>query len=247
MTELLGAFYGIYQHRKLIQKICITVIVIAGCFVLSLYLIVQTVFAIIQGGGGVVDTHNQTASGFSEFQSFSYKTINGEQWYSFNHPYSFPTLGSLTEGVIVDSSVNHVAWNISDPSSRQTEVKSFAVGTVLAVNDNILYGTTTRWKFCDESGTGICLYDAGTPANVQMGCGYEIKIQHADGLVTQYCHLATLPVLRVGDPVAVGQIIGVQGSTGWAKSKYLYFAMFRNGQPIDPSYAFTETSLNDWR
>lgn len=245
MTEILGTIYGVYQHRALIKKICVTATIISVCFFLSLYLIVETVFVIIQGGGGVVDTANQKAGGFSEFHNFSYKTINGEQWYSFNHSYSFPTLGSLTEGVIVDSSVNHVAWNIADVQPRQTEVKAFADGEVAAVNDNIIYATTSRWKFCDDSGTGICWYNAGTQSNVQTGCGYEVKIQHADGLVTQYCHLEYRSPLHVGDHVNVGAIIGYQGNTGWAKSKYLYFALLRNGQPIDPSYAFAETSLSD--
>ncbi len=245
MTEILSIFYGVYHNHKQIKKICIAAIIIACCFMFSLYLIVQTVFAVLQGTGRVVDSANG-ASAFSEFQSFAYKTIKGEQWFTFSSPYSFPTLGSLTEGVIVDSSVNHAAWNIADTPSRQTEVRSFAVGTVLAVNDNILRGTTQRWKFCDESGLGICWYDDGVFADVQTGCGNEIKIQHPDGLVTQYCHLAALPVLKIGDPVASGQVIGYQGSTGWAKSKYLYFAMFRNGQPIDPAYAFTQTRLSNW-
>jgi len=44
----------------------------------------------------------------------------------------------------------------------------------------------------------------------------------------------------------MGQTIGIQGGTGYATGKHLHFVLWRGGQPIPPTYAFTQTSLSDW-
>lgn len=242
--------YGAYKNRDTFKRVLKWAAILIGIIALVIYIIVASVIAVIQGNGRVSDNARENALEFSEFTSFSYKTINGEVWYDFVHPYFFPTLGALTQGAILDSSAKvgtkHIAWDIADRVSRSTEVKAFADGTVVAVNDNILYNTTRRWKFCDSNPSGICWYQVTEKADVQYGCGYEVIILHADSLSTQYCHLASAPGLQVGDTVNGGQDIGYQGSTGWATGKHLHFALWRGGQPIDPSYAFTQTSLSDW-
>ena len=55
-----------------------------------------------------------------------------------------------------------------------------------------------------------------------------------------------MPTLKVGDPISAGDIVGIQGSTGWATGKHLHFALWHGGSPIDPSYAFSQTSLSNW-
>jgi hypothetical protein len=246
----ISTIYVAYQHRRRIKRICIWVIILIASIAFVIYLVVATIFTVIQGNGGVVDKTTQHADTFSQFQHFTYKTIYDEQWFDFNHPYFFPTLGSLTQGVILDSSakvgLKHIAWDIADHVDRQTEVKAFADGIVVAVKNNILYNTTRRWKLCDTEPGGICWYEVTQTADVQIGCGYEVIIEHKDSLRSQYCHLASEPPLRVGDSVAGGQTIGYQGNTGWATGKHLHFALWREGKPIDPSYAFSQTSLSDW-
>jgi len=243
--------YTAYQNRHSLKKLFKWLCVLVCIFVFLLYLIVATAFAVIQGNGGVADNGvNPNLAEFSEFNSFSYKTIYGDTWYEFKHPYSFPTLGSLTQGVILDSSakvgLKHIAWDIADHEPRRTEVKAFADGVIVAINTNTLFNTTRRWKFCDEEAGGICWYEVKQKADIQFACGNEIIIQHTDSLRSQYCHLESFASLKVGDSVVVGQTIGYQGSTGWATGKHLHFALWRDGQPIDPSYAFLQTSLSDW-
>jgi murein DD-endopeptidase MepM/ murein hydrolase activator NlpD len=240
----------IYSNRREIKKAGVVILVLVLGFILFIYLVIATVFTVIQGQGTVVsDDIAQPPGTFTEFQSFSYKTVFGEKWYAFAHPYIFPTLGVLTQGVILDEGAvvgtRHIAWDIADRVSRQTEVKAFADGTVVAVKNNTLYNTTRRWKFCDTSDTGICWYEVAESADVQYGYGNEIDIQHPDSLRTQYCHLASVDV-QVDDQVTIGQVIGYQGSTGWATGKHLHFALWRAGQPIPPTYAFTQTSLENW-
>lgn len=240
----------IYGNRRAIKKACLVIVILVGGFIFFLYLVIVTIFTVIQGQGTVVsDDVTQVPGNFTEFQGFSYKTIAGERWYEFPHPFIFPTLGVLTQGVILDSSavagLRHIAWDIADRNHSVTEVRAFADGTVVDVKDNTLYNTTRRWKFCDESDNGICWYVVVERGNVQYGCGNEIDIQHADSLKSQYCHLASVNV-QVNDQVTIGQVIGIQGSTGWATGKHLHFAIWRGGQLIPPSYAFTQTSLSDW-
>lgn len=238
-----------YGHRKTIKQVFVWICIGVGSFAFLMYLIIMTLFTVIQGNGKVSDDIIQTGAPFTEFQSFSYKTIYGERWYDFVHPYIFPTLGVLTQGVIIDQGAvvgrKHIAWDIADHNHSQTEVKAFADGMVVAVKDNTLYNTTRRWQFCDTNDFGICWYEVAESADVQIGCGNEVDIQHAYSLRSQYCHLAAVNV-RIGNSVTVGQVIGLQGSTGWATGKHLHFALWRDGQPIPPTYAFTQTSLSNW-
>ncbi len=248
--ELAKLIHTAYKNRDVIKKIVKWFLIAGAAAALFVYIIIATVFTVIQGIGKVSDNSvNPNLASFVEFQSFSYKTIDGETWYDFKHPYYFPTLGVLTQGVLLDFAKvgqKHIAWDIADSPNRTTEVRAFADGEVVAVNDNILIHTTRRWKFCANE-SGVCWYVVAETADVQYGCGYEIFIQHADSLTTQYCHLASEPALKVGDKVTGGQVIGYQGSTGWATGKHLHFALWRDNEPIDPSYAFSQTSLSDWQ
>lgn len=250
IPSAIKAAYAVYQNRDTIKRICFWFVMIFVSFLFFLYLVIATVFAVIQGNSTVSDGIDQPVLPLTEFASFSYKTIYGEKWFDFIHPYAFPTLGRLTQGVILDTEakvgLRHIAWDIADRVPRTTEVRSFADGTVMTVRDNMLLNTTRRWRFCDEAANGICWYVVKESADVQVGCGYEVLIQHADSLISQYCHLAAPTDLKVGDTVVVGQTIGYQGATGWATGKHLHFALRRDGQPIDPSYAFKQTSLSNW-
>lgn len=247
----LQSAYATYQNRDKAMKILKWVTLAMLMFFFVLYIIIASIITVIQSFGKVSqNTQSLELPEFAEFTNFNYKTVYGETWYSFNHAYTFPTLGVLTQGVLMDSSAKvgkiHVAWDIADRQHSQTEVRSFAGGVVESIRDNILENTTRRWKFCEDNESGICWYQVKEEANVQYGCGYEVIIAHPDNLRTQYCHLQTEPQLKVGDTVTAGQLVGIQGLTGWATGKHLHFAIWRDGQPVNPAYAFTQTSLRNW-
>lgn len=250
VLEIIHTGTVVYNNRHRIKRIAFAVIFAILLVAFFIYIIITTAFAVIQGGSNVTDNSDDSGIPFTEFVSFRYKTISSEKWYDYTHPYFFPTLGSLTQGVILDSSakvgLRHVAWDIADRKDRRTEVKAFSEGIIASVNNNILYNTTRRWRFCDSSPSGICWYEVQERADIQIACGFEVIIQHPDSLRSQYCHLASEPFYAVGDTIPGGQTIGYQGSTGWATGKHLHFALWRGGQPIDPSYAFSQTSLTNW-
>ena len=54
----------------------------------------------------------------------------------------------------------------------------------------------------------------------------HVLIEHADGSLTQYAHLAPIPVhLALGAKVRAGQLIGYSGNTGYSSGPHLHFAV----------------------
>ena len=77
---------------------------------------------------------------------------------------------------------------------------------------------------------------AGTVAfsGVQSGYGNTVVIDHADGRQTRYAHLSE-QLVRAGDSVAEGQIVGKSGNSGRSTGPHLHFEMLVNGRPVDPT------------
>lgn len=67
--------------------------------------------------------------------------------------------------------------------------------------------------------------------------GGVIEVQHPGGFVTRYAGLASLDLLRVGDPVKTGQLLSPLGNPGAWESEdptHLHFEVLRDDQWIDP-------------
>ncbi len=67
--------------------------------------------------------------------------------------------------------------------------------------------------------------------------GKVIEVQHPGGFVTRYTGLATLELLRVGDPVKTGQLLSPLGDLGAQESEdpsHLHFEVLRDGEWVDP-------------
>ncbi len=63
--------------------------------------------------------------------------------------------------------------------------------------------------------------------------GNMIEIDHGNGLITRYAHLSKR-LVKVGDVVLSGGIIGQVGSTGRATGPHLHFEVRQNGAPLNP-------------
>jgi murein DD-endopeptidase MepM/ murein hydrolase activator NlpD len=82
-----------------------------------------------------------------------------------------------------------------------------------------------------------------TSAGRAGGCGNAVKLTHAGGLATRYCHMSRMAV-SAGQSVRRGQVIGYVGSTGLSTGAHLHYEMYRNGQAINPaSVAFVTRAL----
>lgn len=83
---------------------------------------------------------------------------------------------------------------------------------------------------------GIVVRSANMPSKTD-GYGYYIVIQHK-GFCTLYAHMLGL-ILKVGDKVKAGQVVGYMGATGAATGPHLHFEV----EPIDWSdYWVKDTS-----
>ena len=85
--------------------------------------------------------------------------------------------------------------------------------------------------------TGDAIYAAESGkverAGWTTGYGYNIIINHGNGLKTLYGHCSKLYV-EVGDSVSRGEVIGAIGSTGWSTGPHLHLEIRVNGARVNP-------------
>lgn len=96
-----------------------------------------------------------------------------------------------------------------------------------------LVGTdkTVRAVVCGVVGQSIIITD---PKNRTSEWGNYVRVDGEDGRLYYYCHLAKRLVDR-GAKVAVGDAIGIEGSTGKSTGSHLHFEVRENGKSIDPT------------
>jgi murein DD-endopeptidase MepM/ murein hydrolase activator NlpD len=108
--------------------------------------------------------------------------------------------------------------------SHQDEANRFAVdlivaeGTaVLAARSGVVMQATSGFS---EGGSDPALADRAN----------QVRVLHDDGSMALYAHLQEGAVfVRAGDAVALGQVIGRAGSTGYSTGPHLHFAVQVNG------------------
>jgi murein DD-endopeptidase MepM/ murein hydrolase activator NlpD len=69
--------------------------------------------------------------------------------------------------------------------------------------------------------------------NGYSGFGLVVKIRHERRIVTMYAHLERALVKR-GERVTAGQLIGKAGCTGSCTGVHLHFQMWDDGRLVDP-------------
>ena len=76
-----------------------------------------------------------------------------------------------------------------------------------------------------------------TMSKPYYGYGNCIVIKHANGLETLYSHQSK-NLVKVGDKVKAGQVIGLTGRTGRATTAHLHFEVHFMGRRFDPAVIF---------
>jgi len=71
--------------------------------------------------------------------------------------------------------------------------------------------------------------------------GNLVVLRHAFGLLTRYGHLSKF-VVRSGQPVKRGDVIGYVGATGRATGSHLHYEILANGKLINPLQLLTKPS-----
>lgn len=78
---------------------------------------------------------------------------------------------------------------------------------------------------------------AALPINLTGGYGNVLVIRHPNGLETYYGHLTRF-IVKSGDIVKAGELIGYGGSTGRSTGPHLHFETRYMGQAFDPERIF---------
>jgi murein DD-endopeptidase MepM/ murein hydrolase activator NlpD len=117
--------------------------------------------------------------------------------------------------------------------------------TSLRLEPSRLYKGRFYWHFHDGvdilavAGTPILAPARGKVVFVgRMMDGAEVVVlAHDNGLVSLFAHLEDgplAPTIKPGDIVQAGDRIGAVGLTGMTTGYHLHWAVYKNGEPIDP-------------
>ena len=68
----------------------------------------------------------------------------------------------------------------------------------------------------------------------EVGYGWYLIVDHANGLQSLYAHLDERPGLAIGETVYAGQTIGKSGSSGSSTGPHLHFEIRQDRQAVDP-------------
>lgn len=149
--------------------------------------------------------------------------------------------------------VNKVVLNGTKSIANLTASQIEAVGGVAFPLGNASYYVSSQFGYrtFDNSFHDGIDYAAnfGTPVYSAMsgkvifagwdntGYGNYVVVEHANGYVTGYAHLAEIVVSK-GDTVEAGQCVGAVGSTGYSTGNHLHFSIRVNGEFTNPAAFF---------
>lgn len=69
--------------------------------------------------------------------------------------------------------------------------------------------------------------------DVIAGCGICVMVDHGLGITSHYAHLSEAKV-KVGQEVKPGDVIGLEGATGWAMGAHVHFEIQIARIPVNP-------------
>lgn len=164
-------------------------------------------------------------------RSFIPYTMDSDHWITEQvHSYNDIALNDLPESVVLQLVDSIHGYCIPHPGPVTSQFKY-------------------RWKRAHK-GIDIGLYTgdaiyaafdgivrAALPVNMTGGYGNVLVIRHINGLETYYGHLSRF-IVKSGDIVKAGELIGYGGSTGRSTGPHLHFETRYMGQAFDPERIF---------
>ncbi len=119
------------------------------------------------------------------------------------------------------------------------------IAVVYSVDELIYNKTMSDWRTHDGLdiksllGTKVVAVADGTVTDICNDdmLGTTVVIDHGSGLKSIFANLAKVPVVKTGDKVAMGAVIGAVGDTALGETcevSHLHFAMTKDNEPVDP-------------
>lgn len=140
---------------------------------------------------------------------------------------------SIQEECTYDVDRGNILWPV--PS-----VKVGSVTSKFGYRGNIgVPGATADHKGIDigaSEGSNIVAVASGTVKTVAYNSarGNYVVIDHGGGKETWYQHMQTTALVKQGESVSAGTLIGYVGQTGISKGAHLHFEVHIGGTPVDP-------------
>jgi murein DD-endopeptidase MepM/ murein hydrolase activator NlpD len=108
----------------------------------------------------------------------------------------------------------------------------FEITTLFAMRWGVMHWGVDMAAPC---GTPYYAAHAGTVVLARMNGGYgnEVQIDHGNGVETIYGHASKL-IVREGQHVEAGTLLGLIGTTGYSTGCHLHFEVNVNGEHKDP-------------
>lgn len=131
----------------------------------------------------------------------------------------------------VPNTVNGVTWLVPCKYKRLSSAYGWRIHPVYGTK-KFHYGI----DLANSSGTPILATRAGTvtTATYSSSAGYYVTVNHGDGFSSQYLHM-THYIVKVGQKVSAGQVIGYMGSTGTSTGSHLHFSILYKGSHVNPA------------
>ena len=94
----------------------------------------------------------------------------------------------------------------------------------------------TGVDFAGKEGSDIIAVAAGVVvySGSRSGYGEVVEINHGSGFTTLYGHHKK-NLVKVGDIVKKGQVVGLMGSSGRSTGPHVHFEVYKHGRIVDPS------------
>jgi murein DD-endopeptidase MepM/ murein hydrolase activator NlpD len=158
---------------------------------------------------------------------------------------------NAVSGTLVDNDVQNNVVNIHDPKTGDI-VDQIAISAMWPVHGIVTLEYAQVFLPYDPFHTGIDIANGtvGDPVGAFMsgtviyagetswGFGKHVKIDNGHYITSIYAHLDTI-LVKKGDTVEVGTVVGTRGDTGWSTGPHLHFQINVFGIPVNPRVFLT--------
>lgn len=166
-----------------------------------------------------------------------YNEAKRQEWLAYMATYT--TVAPATTAPSTNGNTSNSGSTSSSSSKWLVPCSYTKLTSPFGNRDRPTAGASTYHQGVDlagPEGTPIYASRAGvvTVASRGRAAGYYVSINHGDGFSSIYMHM-THYVVKKGQAVSAGQLIGYMGSTGVSTGPHLHFGISYNGSYVNPA------------
>jgi len=180
-----------------------------------------------------------TEQAFAQFEEKEFEQIQRQTIYFLNHKKRIMKVITLTFLIVMAYFPAINLLSSSPPTTHPLGTATFTVSSGFGRMHHPITKAERMHKGIDfkaPAGTPVKAGGEGIVKTVNLhkgGYGIHVVIDHGDGFETLYAHLSEA-LVKEGQEVAPGQLIGKVGNTGASTGPHLHYEVRENGIPKDP-------------